>query len=493
MNPVRILGTGYTLRAAVIGFVVLPVLLVAGLLGWSALAKLETEVAARMKEDLELIARSLQEPVGRALDKEREGAVAEAMESALGFSRVYGAYVYNAEGHRIASSGPRAGRLDQGQVSELAESGTEQGRFDQQGGERLYSYFVPLVDSGGRIAGLLQITRRGSDFDAYIQQIRWQGVTALFLIALLMGTVVFAGHHRAVGRHFHQIRALLERVGAGERGLRLTETGPREIRELTTALNHMLDQIHSSERALAEQREKEQALEMRLRQSEKMAAIGRLAAGLAHELGSPLSVVRGKAQRALRHTTDEEQARTLHAINEQVARMERIVSQLMDFGRGQRNEKRPEPVERAVRAAVHNAAEEADRRGIALEVDGPVPGPVIAMDRLRLEQAVDNLLRNALQAAGSRVHARWEAGDEEARIRVEDDGPGLDPDQAARLFEPFYTTKPVGEGTGLGLAVVHGAVREHGGRVEADTSPVLGGARFTLILPLEGASEEELP
>jgi len=475
------------------GFIVLPVLLVAGLLGWSVLAKLEAEIAERMKEDLELIARSLREPVGRALEKEREGAVAKAVESALGFSRVYGAYIYDAEGRRVTSSGPRAGRLDQGQISELAESGTEQGRFDHQGDERLYSYFVPLVDSGGRIAGLLQITRRGSDFDAYIQQIRWQGVAALFLIALLMGTVVFAGHHRAVGRHFRHIRALLERVGAGERDLRLTETGPREVRELSTAFNHMLDRIHASERALAEQREKEQALEARLRQSEKMAAIGQLAAGLAHELGSPLSVVRGKAQRALRHTTDEEQARTLHSINDQVARMERIVSQLMDFGRGQYNEPHAEPVERAVRAAVHNAEEAATRAGVTLETEGPDPGPIIPMDRLRLEQAVDNLLRNALQAARSRVRARWEASGEEVRIRVEDDGPGLEPDQAARLFEPFYTTKPVGEGTGLGLAVVHGAAREHGGRVEADSSPDLGGARFTLTLPQEGANEEEQP
>lgn len=489
--PGRILRHGYTLRAAVMGSVVLPVLLVAGLLGWSVLAKLEAEVAERMKEDLELIARSLQEPVGRALEKEREGAVSEALESALGFSRVYGAYIYDTDGQRIASSGPRAGRLDEGQVSELAETGAEQGRFDHQGDERLYSYFVPLVDSGGRIAGLLQLTRRGSDFDAYIQQIRWQGAVALLIIALLMGTVVFTGHHRAVGRHFQHIRTVLERVGGGERDLRLAEAGPREVRELSTAFNHMLDRIHASERALAEQREKEQALEARLRQSEKMAAIGQLAAGLAHELGSPLSVVRGKAQRALRHTADEEQARTLHAINEQVARMERIVSQLMDFGRGQHNEKRPEPVERAVRAAVHNAEEEAQRRGITLETDGPVPGPVLAMDRLRLEQAMDNLLRNALQVARSRVRTRWEADGDEVRLQVEDDGPGLDPDAAARLFEPFYTTKPVGEGTGLGLAVVHGAVREHGGRVEADTSPDLGGARFTLTLPLGGASEEE--
>lgn len=405
--PGRILRHGYTLRAAVMGSVVLPVLLVSALLGWSVLAKLEAEVAERMKEDLELIARSLQEPVGRALEKEREGAVSEALESALGFSRVYGAYIYDTDGQRIASSGPRAGRLDKGQVSELAETGAEQGRFDQQGDERLYSYFVPLVDSGGRIAGLLQLTRRGSDFDAYIQQIRWQGAAALLIIALLMGTVVFTGHHRAVGRHFQHIRTVLERVGAGERDLRLTEAGPREVRDLSTAFNHMLDRIHASERALAEQRR--------------------------------------------------------------------------------------EPVERAVRAAVHNAEEEAQRRGITLEAEGPDPGPILAMDRLRLEQAMDNLLRNALQVARSRVRTRWEADGDEVRLQVEDDGPGLDPDAAARLFEPFYTTKPVGEGTGLGLAVVHGAVREHGGRVEADTSPDLGGARFTLTLPLGGASEEETP
>ncbi len=483
---------GYSLRGGIIAFLAMPLVMLGAVGGWYGLSLLEQEAGERMEEDLELIARSLQAPLSRALRLEREGAVNEALESAFGFARVYGAYVYGPDGERIATSGPDAARIGSGEVTRMAEEGSEGGHFEEQDGRELYSYFVPLVDSGGRIIGLLQVTRRGSDFDYYVEQIRHQGWVILMAVALVMIGVVFAGHHYTVGRHFQAMRRRLSALGEGNREVRVTASGPREIRELAADLNAMLDRISASEQALKEQREKEKALEERLRQSEKMAAIGQLAAGVAHELGSPMAVVSGKAQRAQRQTAEPEVDKALTDIREQVGRMERTVSQLIDFGRGHSSVRRAEPVGRVVQAAVQQVEDEADIGGVTIEVAGREPGPEIEIDRLRLEQALTNLIRNAVQATpGGRVRVSWEEDAEAARLVVEDDGPGIDEELRNRLFEPFFTTKPVGSGTGLGLAVTQGAVSEHGGHIEVEQAPDLGGCRFVITLPKPRGEHEQ--
>ena len=476
--------SGYGLRTAVIAFLVVPLLLLAALGGWWALSLLEREAGERMEEDLELIARALQSPLSRALALGREGAVNEALESAFGFARVYGAYVYGPNGDRVAASGPDAARMTRGRVAELTEEGSEGGQFDEQDGRELYSYFVPLVDSGGRIIGLLQVTRRGSDFDYYLNEIRHRGMLILGAAAAMMVLVVYAGHHFGVGRHFRAMRRRLDEVGRGHRERRLAVEGPWELRQLASEINRVLDRVRESEQELMAQREKEQALETRLHQSEKMAAIGQLAAGVAHELGSPMAVVAGKAQRAQRRAGEPDVAQALADIREQVGRMERTVSQLIDFGRGYSARRRPEAVGRIARAAVQQVEDEAAAGNVSLEVVGEEPGPEVEADRLRLEQAVHNLLSNAVQATpGGQVHVEWRHRGDEVVLWVEDDGPGIDEALRNRLFEPFFTTKPVGSGTGLGLAVVQGAVTEHGGSIEVEVGPELGGSRFTITLP----------
>jgi signal transduction histidine kinase len=119
---------------------------------------------------------------------------------------------------------------------------------------------------------------------------------------------------------------------------------------------------------------------------------------------------------------------------------------------------------------------------VPIRIEGPDGLPEVPMDRPRLEQALGNLLQNAVQAARDQVRLVWQLDPDALHLVVEDDGPGIDPGIRERLFEPFFTTKPVGEGTGLGLSVAHAAVTDHGGRLCVDESP-LGGARFTMTLP----------
>lgn len=473
----------YTLKTALLLFVLVPFVLLMGFSGWYTLQKLEQQVETRMQEDIELVARAIRLPLSHALEVGRIGGIEQALASAFHIDRVYGVYVYDENGKQIASSGTRKAQVTSDRAAELASSGGRRTEFDQAGGEKIFSYFLPLTDSGGRINGLLQVTRRGSDFQHYINEVRMEVLVALGGTCLVLIPIVFFGHYRAVGRYLRDIDRSMMRIGAGESEHRVPEGGPAELRTLSRGINAMVDRMVHTQAQIERQRAREMELRLRLERSEKLAAIGRLASGVAHELGSPISTIDGKAQRILRRGDLNERMReSLDQIRAEVRRMEYIIHQLMDFGRRnplQYQLIRSDTLAHSVRDQI---SAEIELRKITVTLHGPEPGPQIEVDAMRIEQALGNLLRNAVQAAASRVRLSWSRQDEHILFTVEDDGPGIDSEQQKHLFEPFYTTKPVGEGTGLGLAVVHAAVSDHRGTIEIDRSPDLGGARFHIVL-----------
>ncbi|OOG23504.1 two-component sensor histidine kinase [Thioalkalivibrio denitrificans] len=473
----------YSLRTTLLAFVIVPLLGVMLLVGAWGLRAVEARMEERLQEDIELVARAIQLPLSRSLERGERGGVQQALDSAFRIDQVYGAYVYDERGELVAASGPRGPSMVIRREARDITAGGTRGLFEERAGKPVYSFFMPLSDAGGRISGLLQVTRHRADFQDDLAQLRREALMVLGALALLFFGVVTLGHHRAVGRHVNQLVEGMARVGRGERGYRVSPAGPHELRTLAKAMNAMLDSTDRSETALAHQRAEQQALEARLRESEKLAAIGQLAAGVAHELGSPLGVIDGTAQRALRRLPDGDALHgDLTGIRTEVARMERIVRQLMDFGRRNPLHRRPEQVPVIAQAVARRLQEAGAPVEIALH--GPEDMPDLPLDRPRLEQALGNLLENGVQAARQRVSLSWALERKALRLVVEDDGRGVDPDIREHLFEPFFTTKPVGQGTGLGLSVAHAAVNDHGGELRVDRSP-LGGARFTLLLPLE--------
>jgi two-component system, NtrC family, sensor kinase len=217
--------------------------------------------------------------------------------------------------------------------------------------------------------------------------------------------------------------------------------------------------------------------------------VGRLAAGIAHELGTPLNVIGGRVKMLRRGkvqppVVDE----YLAIIAEQAERMTSIIRQVMDFAR------RREP---KVAAADLQACALAIRRLVLpiaqkrrVEVVISSSEPVLALgDAVQLEQVMSNLVVNAIHACaeGGRVEIscglRDDGGTRRAFVRVQDDGHGMDEATKERIFEPFFTTKDVGQGTGLGLSVAHGIIQEHGGSIEVESTPERG-SRFSVFLPM---------
>jgi signal transduction histidine kinase len=481
----------HNIRTTLLLFVLLPFLAIIIASGWYSLHKLETNAKIGMEQDIQLIAQAIRLPLSHALQHGHTATLRRTVTSAFDMDQVYGVYVYNRNGKRISAIGRRAAEVQGTEAATLARLGDEQGAFDEVGGEEVFSYFMPLTDSGGSIIGLLQVTRRGSDFAHHLDQFRWRALGMLILSSLLVIAVIWIGYQRAVGRHIHTMGRAMERVAGGDMNYRLPADGPSEMRFLSQGINAMLDSIVASEQELSARRERELQLKSQLHQNEKLAAIGRFAAGVAHELGTPLSVADGKAQRALR-LAEPEGAEALGQIRQQLQRMERIIRQLMDFARPVVPEKRPVRVTDLVHSSLQQVADEAERHRTQLALDQPDADIQVHADRLRLEQALINLLRNAIQAApGGQVLLTW---DNTApcwlRIRVEDNGPGVAAEHRAHLLEPFFTTKSVGQGTGLGLAVVNAVVNEHGGRIDMSNS-ALGGACFELHLPLSSGEEDQ--
>jgi signal transduction histidine kinase len=216
--------------------------------------------------------------------------------------------------------------------------------------------------------------------------------------------------------------------------------------------------------------------------SERLATVGRLAAGVAHEVGNPLSGILGYVSLARMKANTPELKDFLERINHEVQRIDRIIRGLLDLGRPGSASLGPVEVGSVVETCVRLVRAAPELAGVTVEL-GLEPGLVARADPGPLSQIVINLLLNAAQAMGGqgRVRVTTRREDGEARVVVEDAGPGIPVEVMPRLFEPFFTTKGR-EGTGLGLAVSLRLAQVMGGRLRAENVPE-GGARFTVSLP----------
>jgi two-component system, NtrC family, sensor kinase len=237
-----------------------------------------------------------------------------------------------------------------------------------------------------------------------------------------------------------------------------------------------------------------------LRHADRLATVGKLASGVAHELGTPLNVISARATMiASGETTSEETIDYGRVIAGAAQRMTNIIRQLLQFARKKEAQRVPRDVQPLVREAVNLLRPLSEKQGVTLVVDPPLRNvdTAASVDAAQLEQVVTNLVMNAIQAMPRggvvNVSVSLESVSPPSRaderegsylcIRVTDQGAGIAPEHLPHIFEPFYTTKEVGQGTGLGLSVSYGIVQEHRGWI-AVHSKVDRGSTFAVFLPL---------
>lgn len=246
-----------------------------------------------------------------------------------------------------------------------------------------------------------------------------------------------------------------------------------------------VDQLHAY--VQRERAERMLAVEQ-LRHAERLNVIGTLAAGVAHELGTPLNVIAGCAEILAEDSTASSVHRRTTMILDQVSRMSAIIRHLLDFGHRGGLAREDVDLNTVAAGAIEMLQSTARKRNASLRLE--VGSPVHVNGNVaELEQVLSNLILNALQAIGERGQVRVETGVEQrpsgpaAFVVVEDDGRGIAPEDLPRIFDPFFTTKGVGEGTGLGLSVSYGIIRDHEGAIQVSSERGRG-TRFTVMLPL---------
>jgi PAS domain S-box-containing protein len=231
-------------------------------------------------------------------------------------------------------------------------------------------------------------------------------------------------------------------------------------------------------------------LEHQLHQTEKLVAMGQMIAGVAHELNNPLTAIIGISDLLCGAAQDERTRHQTDLIHQQARRAAQIVQSLLAFSRPASAQRAPVNVDQVIRRALQLHEHSLQQNQIAVQF-GPSPEMLhVDADANQLMQVFLNLLTNAEQAIhGVRDHGQIRIRVEQAGAKVsatmEDDGPGIKPEILAGIFDPFFTTKRPGGGTGLGLTICLSIVKEHGGTIEVQTSP-LGGALFRVVLPAVG-------
>jgi two-component system NtrC family sensor kinase len=350
--------------------------------------------------------------------------------------------------------------------------------------------FQPLL------VGLVEALRRAAPPDSAPALVLVRAREALPLLLaldlLLVGLVAYAILWLAVARPVQRLEAelgQLERLDLelGPRG----SAGPllarveASLRRTASALLAERTVTHQQLEDLRLANARITRAQAELVTAERLATVGRLAAGVAHEVGNPLSGILGylsllRGQAAASPETRE----YVERIETEVHRINGIVRGLLDLGRPPRPTLAPVEVAPLAETAVRLVAAGPDFQGVEVTVD-VTPGLVVLADAGPLSQVLINLLLNAAQAMGGRGALRLEArAGPEASVRIDvlDTGPGIPPEVQSRLFEPFFTTKPGGKGTGLGLAISQSLVRAMGGTLEAGDAPE-GGGRFSVRLP----------
>lgn len=474
-----------SLRLVLLLQVAVPVLLLLGVMLAVGLNLVGQFIESRMQRDLQLVARTIHLPIAQALERRDLEQLQNSMASVFGITEVYGAYVFDKNGRRLSSFG--AVNPTREQATEALEQIVE-GEFAQYErirGRNVYSFFMPIFDAAGQPDGLLQVTRRRSDIEKELAQLHYWAWGGFALVSILILGILAFTHQRAIGRPMQHLLASMRRVSEGQQKHRADINGPLEINQLASGLNGMLDAIDAANARELTQREAREVMAEKLRQNETLAALGQLSAGVAHELGAPLSVVDGRASRLLRRLSAAADQQELQEIKNQAARMTSIIQQLLSFGRASRAAKRP----LAIAPLIGRAVALLDQDSSMIEVQGG-PELTIEGDSLSLEQALVNLLRNACQACpAGPVEVYWQAANQQLEIMIDDAGPGIPENLRSQIFEPFVTSKTPGQGSGLGLAIVQRVLREHQANIALIDSK-LGGTCFRLRFKLTDKQDD---
>lgn len=308
------------------------------------------------------------------------------------------------------------------------------------------------------------------------------GAYALYLS--LLQPLIFEQFHNQPAQYL-AIRIALTKVMFLDIQLALEAYIEKSSEGQAHAVSRLADLNLELKEGLVQNRQVLRETQQQLRLTERVAELGTLAASMAHEIGTPMNVILGRAEYLMQRTDDETMKKGLKTIAAQIERITKLMNQLLTFARRGPTNFRPIDLQTVVKDCLETVQERLSRHCIQVVAEFDEEVSEIYGDRDQMMQVLLNLVLNAAQAMPESGILRVAAvpdGEQHVRLTVTDTGHGIPPDVLPKIFEPFVTTKEPGQGTGLGLTVVHGIVQEHGGSITVDSTPGQG-TTFTLLLP----------
>lgn len=426
----------------------------------------------------------------------------EAQQLLAGLNRdpkIYSVTLFDAAGRILSASKPAPGNGMtelQAEAKRVTGSRRQNEMVRSVQGEEVFSIVMP-IRIGRDQWGALEVGQSMSFINADIVRARLDiaAVTLLLFGAIL--AAVLAVMRYSLMRPINDLLRGAVALGRGDLSYRVNlPKQSNELAQLANEFNRMADSLAEQQKQGVREAEKRLELERELRHNEWLAALGRLAAGVAHELGTPLNVMDARAEQLIERPDAplEVRQRNLAIIRANIDRIIRIVRQLLNLARPYQLDRRSVPASRLLSSVVESLEAQAGRFGVEIELAVDAEA-LFEVDQDLIHQVFLNIGQNALQATPSGGLVCIECGDDLVSkngysfvaVHVTDTGTGIAAEHLPHIFEPFFTTKDIGSGTGLGLAVSRRIVEEHGGWVTA-ANQTEGGAVFTVYLPVAGAA-----
>lgn len=452
------------------------------------LRQYENTLENALREDLQAHAVTLQIALEEDYAYGRTAEAQHLIDRLRENTEIYAVVLFDREQNLVAESKPLTEETlrNPPELASVLKTGKQSEIVRQIDGKRFVSIILPMRVRN-EMRGAFEIIKPLSlvERDIYFARIYW--LSATFLLLAVIFAVVYFVLKRNLSAPIKALLSATEAVGKGDFAHQvIVKSQGDEFARLAAQFNRMAQKL--LEKDLANQTEVENRirLERELRHNEQLVMVGRMAAGVAHELGAPLNVIDARAEQLQKKTeiAAEKRERNLEIIRSNVARITHLVRQLLNLARPFNLNLTAVNIRESVANALEQVESVAESSGVEVIFHAP-NGLLVKADPNYLVQVWLNILLNALQEMPDGGKLLVEIGDDSkfASVKITDTGGGILPEHFISLFDPFFTTKDIGKGTGLGLPIANRIVEEHGGKISAENSSQ-GGASFTVKLPL---------
>ncbi len=466
--------------------------------GYLRMQQERERLVEEVQQEAEVLANAVRLVVEHAIrDKHPEGVYDLLTEIVRHPSPLDRVHIFNSQYEEIASAsadaaaGPAIPRAD---VKKTIGQRTVTTRYVDAPPRPTVYVLMPLTNPGRGVIGAVAVVQAATRIERQVREVALELAVRLGLLSLTIFLVIWFTVRFSIRRPLHALVRTALALGRGQLAQRITLRRRDEIGQLASAFNRMAAELEAARERTHTEAEGRLDAERQLQQAQKLAALGRLASEVAHEIGTPLSIISGRTEVIQKKLpSDHPLARDAGTVLRQVERISAILRQLLDYARPRRLTRNPLPVEPVFNRVVELLEPIAIRRQVRLASRIPGPLPPLLADADQLQQVLLNLVTNALDATPGGGQVRLtaavdesgpipSAGDDRPRISrgrspqpcvtlcVDDTGCGIPSERLEKIFEPFFSTKERGGGTGLGMPIVEDIVRAHGAAIEIESA-----------------------